>query len=115
MTKKFALTALALAMASTAVQAANISSAAAGGLWSATTTWTGGVVPGETVAVADVVRIQNGATVTLNSTPTYTLGNVQMGRGTTTGNLVVTTGGTLNMILGSNRAYSDRIVTNVAL
>ena len=105
------MTALALAMASTVAQAANISSALGGGLWSATTTWTGGVVPGETVAVTDVARIVNTSLVTLDYSPTYALGNVQIGRTTGgAGNLKVTTGGVLNMTLGSNMEVGSQTV-----
>ena len=110
------MTALALAMASTVAQAANISSAPGGGLWSATTTWTGGVVPGETVAVTDVARIVNTSLVTLNYTPTYALGNVQIGRTTGgAGNLEVTTGGVLNMTLGSNLEVGSQTVGTLLL
>jgi len=110
------ITALALAMASTVAQAANISSAAGGGLWSATTTWTGGVVPGETVAVTDVARIVNTSLVTLNYQPTYALGNVQIGRTTGgAGNLEVTTGGVLNMTQGSNLEVGSQTVGTLLL
>ena len=104
MRNRVLMTALALAMASTSVQAANIASLSGGGLWSAGTTWNGGIVPGETPAVADVARILYPATVTLNYTPTYALGNVQIGRNTTglVGSLDVTTGGVLNIVSGSN-------------
>ena len=110
------MTALALAMASTVAQAANISSTAAGGLWSAGTTWQGGVVPGETVAVTDVARIVNTSLVTLNYQPTYALGNVQIGRTTGgAGNLEVTTGGVLNMTLGSNMEVGSQTVGTLLL
>ncbi len=110
------MTALALTVASTVAQAANISSAPGGGLWSAGTTWQGGVVPGETVAVTDVARIVNTSLVTLNYTPTYALGNVQIGRTTGgAGNLEVTTGGVLNMTLGSNLEVGSQTVGTLLL
>jgi len=115
--KKSALIALALAMASTAVQAANISSTVGGGLWSATTTWTGGVVPGTVGAPgADIARIVNGSLVTLNSAVPIAMGNVQIGRTTGgAGNLEVTTGGVLNMALSSNMEVGSQTVGTLLL
>ena len=105
------LAALALAMASTIGQAANINSTVAGGLWSAGTTWSGGIVPGETLTVTDVARIVNGGLVTLDYTPTYPLGNVQIGRTAGgAGNLAVTAGGVLNMTSGSNLEVGSQTV-----
>ncbi len=57
---------------------ANISSTATGGLWNATGTWVGGVVP----TLADNVTIVDGATVTINVT-TATCWNLTVGQGTT--------------------------------
>jgi hypothetical protein len=51
-----------LVSASFIVRAANISSTATGGNWSATGTWVGGVVPGS----ADVAIVVSGATVTVD-------------------------------------------------
>lgn len=48
--------------------AANISSTGAGGNWNATTSWVGGVIPGQN----DVVTIVSGATVTVTSNTTVT-------------------------------------------
>ena len=59
--KFFAATSMLLLVASF-IQAADISSTAAGGNWSATTTWVGGVVPD----AADNVTIVGGSTVTVN-------------------------------------------------
>lgn len=70
------------------------------GLWSATTTWTGGVVPG----IADTVTIAAGHTVTVNGT--YTTG------GDTAGGFVVR--GTLKASRTVNSSLSIRANVNVA-
>jgi hypothetical protein len=58
----------------------------------------------------------NTSLVTLNYTPTYALGNVQIGRTTGgAGNLEVTTGGALNMTLGSNLEVGSQTVGTLLL
>jgi hypothetical protein len=58
----------------------------------------------------------NTSLVTLNYTPTYALGNVQIGRTTGgAGNLEVTTGGVLNMTLGSNMEVGSQTVGTLLL
>jgi hypothetical protein len=59
---KFVLATIMLISFASLVEAANISSTAAGGNWSLTTTWVGGVVPGS----ADNVTIVGNSTVTVN-------------------------------------------------
>jgi hypothetical protein len=87
-----------MAMAATAVQAANINSIASG-LWSETTTWKNGVVPGA-LPNADSARIIGGYTVTLDSSVPNTLGNVLVGR-QATGALIITNGANLNLTGGN--------------
>ena len=110
--KKSALIALALAMASTAVQAVNYSSVVGGGLWSAPTTWGVATTPGSVgLPGSDIARIVNGSLVTLNSAVPIAMGNVQIGRNTGgVGNFEVTTGGILNLTAASSLLVGDQTV-----
>ncbi len=92
MNKRIAIGLAVMAMAVTAVQAATMKSLPAGGDWSATTTWSGGVVPGTVVGGADVVSIGTNSTVTLTTSVAQPLGNVQVGQGGA-GALTINTGG----------------------
>ena len=104
------MAALALAMASTAVQAVNYASVVAGGLWSAPATWGAATTPGSVgLPGADIARIVNGGWVTLNSTVPIAMGNVQIGRNTGgAGNFEVTTGGILNLTAASSLLVGDQ-------
>lgn len=78
------------------VHEATISSTATGGVWSQTTTWTGGVIPGP----LDNVTISDGATVTVNGNFTcnsLTFFSKAKGNAAATGTLIVNTGNTLTV------------------
>jgi hypothetical protein len=96
------------------VEAAPISSTAAGGNWSATGTWVGGVVPGS----GDDVTIVNTANVTVDiSNAACATLNINSGSGSGTATLtfnnssVLTVSGTITIGAGGSRAGSI-IMTN---
>ena len=95
---------------------AQITSTATGGLWSATTTWAGGVVP----AAAQNVTIVTGATVDVQANITQT-GSVTVNSGATftstttatqvtVGSLVVNSGGIVTM----NRPFTVTGTSNIS-
>ena len=106
----------ALLLAST-LNATTITSTGTGGLWNATTTWSGGVVPG----TGNDVIIADGATVTINVSPN-TLASLTIGQGTSgiltfdgvaaravvvTGNVTVVAGGTF--IVQSSGTFTNTL------
>jgi len=107
-----ALLALALFVVMRSTHAASITSTAAGGAWSSTGTWVGGVVPGS----GDDVTIANGATVTVDVAASANSLNFQTGSSNTTLNisgtnsLTVTTNLTYNAVTSNNNNF----ILNVA-
>ena len=113
-TKLFAVTFLLLVCTWTTVIGQTITSTPTGGLWSATSTWNGGVVP---VAANDVV-IADGATVTIDTAPT--INSITVGQGTSgiltfdgvAARAVIVTGGIIITANGSFIVQSTGTFTN---
>ena len=102
MKKRIAIGLAVMAMAATAVQAATIRSVPAGGLWSASTTWALGAVPGVTVGGADAVFVNSNSTVTLNSSVLQPLGNIHVAQQGAAGTLIINSGGSLTTGAGKD-------------
>ena len=112
MNKRIAIGIAVMAMAATAVHAATGDAVVPGGLWSATTTWAGGIVPG-TLSATNIVSITGGATVTLDSSVPQNVNRIQVGQsGTagTTGALIINSGASVtstnSINVGMNRIGS---------